>query len=113
MAHFAELDKDNVVLRVLVISDEHEQDGEQWCKATFGGVAWKQTSYNARIRKNYATVGGTYDPQRDAFIPVKVFPSWVLDEQTCNWVAPVPQPTEPGRWMWDEETQSWVNREAE
>ena len=88
MAHFAELDQNNIVLRVIVVPDEHEADGENWCNNLLGG-GWKQTSYNATIRKNYAGIGYTYDSARDAFIPPQPHPSWVLDEQTCRWQSPV------------------------
>lgn len=93
MAHFAELDDQNIVLRVIVVhnnelldnSVESEAKGIAFCKALFGGN-WKQTSYNANIRKNYAGIGFTYDSARDAFIPPKPGDSWVLNEDTCQWV---------------------------
>lgn len=87
MAHFAELDESSVVLRVIVVSDEHEADGEEWCARTFGG-RWKQTSYTGRIRKNYAGQGYTYDAGRDAFIPPKPSDTAVLNEETCRWEEP-------------------------
>lgn len=107
MAHFAELDDNNLVVRVLVIGDEHEANGEQWCSETFGG-RWKQTSYTGKIRKNFASVGYTYDHERDAFIPPKHFASWVLNEETCLWEPPVPMPTDGQRYVWDENTNGWV-----
>jgi hypothetical protein len=74
-----------------------------------GGYSnWKQTSYNGRIRKNYAGIGYTYDSARDAFIPPKPFASWVLNEDTCQWGAPVAMPTDGQRYYWDEATTSWV-----
>ena len=88
MAHFAELDQTNIVLRVIVVPNDHEAGGESWCNNLLGG-SWKQTSYNATIRKNYAGIGYTYDSARDAFIPPQPHPSWVLDEQTCQWQSPV------------------------
>jgi hypothetical protein len=103
MAHFAEIGLDNVVLRVIVVSNnelldgnhtEQESKGADFCRNLFGGT-WVQTSYNGTIRKNYAGVGYTYDSTRDAFIPPKPFDDWVLDEQTCQWVDPNPNPTEP------------------
>jgi hypothetical protein len=91
---------------------ESEAKGIAFCQSLFGGN-WVQTSYNATFRKNYAGVDFTYDAQRDAFIPPKPFPSWVLDEDTCRWTPPIPYPTdvgtaeEPKRYIWDEETVSW------
>lgn len=122
MAHFAEIGLDNKVLRVIVVHNnelmdengvEQEAKGAEFCRSLFGGV-WVQTSYNATIRKNYAGEGFTYDTQRDAFIPSKPFPSWVLNEATCRWDAPVPYPTDvgtseaPKRYVWNEATTSWV-----
>lgn len=115
MAHFAQLDDQNTVLQVIVIHNnelmdngiESEAKGIAFCQSLFGGN-WVQTSYNGNIRKNYAGTGFTYDSQRNAFIPPKPFPSWVLDEATCRWEAPVPYPTD-GKWYtWDEATQQWV-----
>jgi hypothetical protein len=67
-----------------------------------------QTSYNGNIRKNYAGQGYTFDAQRNAFIPPKPFPSWLLDEDTCRWEAPIPYPTDGERYTWDEAAQSWA-----
>lgn len=107
MAHFAEIDQNNTVLRVIVVHDSFEANGSEWCASTFGGT-WVQTSYNGRIRKNYAGVGFTYDPVRDAFIPPNPgYPSWTLDEATCQWMPPVPRPTD-GMYVWDEAQQGWV-----
>lgn len=115
MAHFAELNDRNVVLRVIVVHNnelldngvESEAKGIAFCQSLFGGN-WKQTSYNGSMRKNYAGVGFTYDPVRDAFIPTQPFPSWILDETTCQWGAPVLYPTDGQHYVWDEATQSWV-----
>jgi hypothetical protein len=96
MAHFAELDNNNIVTRVIVVSNddildkngnESEELGKQFC-LQFGDGPWIQTSYNATFRKNYAGIGSTYDPQRDAFIPKQPRPDWVLDEETCRWRPP-------------------------
>ena len=97
MAYFAELDENNVVLRVISVSneittdqnsEEQEQFGVHFCKNLFGGI-WLQTSFNGRIRKNYAGVGFVYDANRDAFIPPKPQGSgWVLVEETCLWSNP-------------------------
>ena len=121
MAHFAEIGLNNTVLQVIVVHNnelldengvEQEYKGASFCRNLFGGT-WIQTSYNAKIRKNYAGVGFTYDSQRDAFIPPKPFASWVLNEETCQWNAPVPVPADAGtgeppkRYNWDEPTISW------
>jgi len=114
MAHFAELDANNIVLRVIVVHNnelmdngqESEAKGIAFCQSLFGGN-WIQTSYNANIRKNYAGIGYAYDPTRDAFIPPKPFASWLLNEDTCQWQAPVPYPTDGKRYSWDESTLSW------
>ena len=114
MAHFAKLEN-NVVTQVIVVSnqdilDEKGQESEElgiaFCSNLLGGT-WKQTSYNGKIRKNYAGVGYTYDESRDAFIPAKPFASWLLDETTCQWKAPVAMPTDDKRYTWNEETKSW------
>ncbi len=122
MAHFAELDSNNVVLRVIVVGNkdtadasgvEKEHIGSAFCERLFGG-SWKQTSYNGNKRKNYAGIGYTFDATRDAFIPPKPFNSWVLVEETCQWKAPVDMPADAGtgeppkRYTWDEATTSWV-----
>ena len=114
MAHFAKLEN-NVVTQVIVVSNqdildeqgqESEEKGIAFCSNLLGGT-WKQTSYNGNIRKNYAGIGYTYDEGRDAFIPPKPFNSWLLDETTCQWKAPVDYPTDGGRYSWNEETQVW------
>ena len=98
MAHFAEIDDNGVVLRVIVIGNkdtadafgvEKEHIGAAFCERLFGGT-WKQTSYNGNMRKNYAGIGSTYDAARDAFIPPQPDADWVLDEDTCQWVNPNP-----------------------
>ena len=106
MAHFAQIDSSNIVQRVIVVPDSEEANGAAWCANLLGGT-WVQTSYNRRIRKNYAGIGFTYDATRDAFIPPKPYPSWVLNEATCRWEAPVPMPP-GGPWEWDEGAQDWV-----
>lgn len=116
MAHFAEIDENNIVLRVIVVNDleckdengiESEAVGALFCTNLLGGL-WKQTSYNARIRKHYASAGYTFDAGRDAFIPPQPFASWLLNEETCQWEAPVAEPNDDGSYIWDEATQSWV-----
>jgi hypothetical protein len=104
MAHFAEINSDNQVLRVIVVADEHETNGVEWCNNLLGGT-WVQTSYNNRIRKQYAGVGYTYDADADVFVAPQPFPSWTLDSNH-DWQAPTPKPE--GDWMWDESELSWV-----
>lgn len=106
MAHFAKINSSNVVEMVLVVPDSKESEGADYLASLVGGV-WIQTSYNANIRKNFAGIGFSYDEARDAFIPPKEFPSWVLNETTCRWDPPVPYPA-TGRWKWNEPTKSWV-----
>jgi hypothetical protein len=72
------------------------------------GGDWKQTSYNGNIRKNYAGIGYTFDAGRDAFIAPQPFPSWILDEKSCQWESPVPMPTDGKRYQWDESAKAWV-----
>tara|TARA_R110000782_G_scaffold7842_1_gene26002 strand:- start:676 stop:1065 length:390 start_codon:yes stop_codon:yes gene_type:complete len=120
VAYFAELDENNVVLRVVAVSDnelrnnvgqESEELGVEFCNGLLGQGNWLQTSYNGRIRTNFAGVGFTYDADRDAFIPppYENFPSFVLDEDTLTWVNPVPEPTEDrDLYQWSEEDLSWV-----
>jgi hypothetical protein len=116
MAHFAKLDENNVVLEVhcvhnnelLVNGIEVEAVGVVFLINWSGGHPfWKQTSYNGNIRKNYAGVGFTYDPSRDAFIPPKPYNSWTLNEDTCLWQPPVAQPVDDNMYEWDEESLSW------
>jgi hypothetical protein len=122
MAHYAELDSNNVVKQVIVVSnadtstaqgEEKESIGIAFCERLLGGT-WIKTSYNAKIRKNYAGIGYTYDKNRDAFIPPKPYASWVLNESTCLWDAPVALPSDAGTgeppkmYTWDETTTNWV-----
>jgi hypothetical protein len=121
MAHFAELGENNVVLRVIVVanSDTADENGNEveaigttFCRNLLGGT-WKQTSYNGNFRKNYAGIGYTYDSQRDAFIPPKPFNSWLLNETSCNWEAPVALPQDAGTgdppkfYTWNEDILNW------
>jgi hypothetical protein len=116
MAHFAKLDKYNVVTEVVVVNNEEllvngvesEEKGIVFLTLWSNGYyKWRQTSYNRSFRKNYAGVGYTYDEIRDAFILPKPFPSWVLNEDTCEWKAPVPLPDDGNSYQWNEETQSY------
>jgi len=106
MAHFAELDADNVVTRVIVVGNqdclddlgqESEAVGIAFCQSLLGlDTRWVQTSYNGSIRKNYAGMGYTYDEQRDAFISPQPDPSWTFDEESCTWIPPVPPDAQEG-----------------
>ena len=109
MAHFAEIDNNNVVLRVLVTdnNDPNGDEGYQWLLDNLGGT-WVKTSYNGNIRKNFAGIGYTYDEARDAFIPPKVFNSWIINEDTCLWEPPVAYPTDGAVYIWDESSIGWL-----
>ena len=118
MAHFAEVDSNNVVVRVLVVGDDQEERGQEFLANDLGlGGTWLKTSYNTQggvhtlggtpFRKNYAGIGYTYDSVRDAFIPPKPFNSWTLDEETCLWEAPVAYPSDGKLYTWDEENTQW------
>ena len=116
MAHWAELDENNIVTRVLVGSNEDPDEGYQWLIDNLGGT-WVKTSYNTQggvhslggtpLRKNYAGIGYSYDADRDAFIPPKPFNSWLLNEDTCLWEAPTPYPTDGEMYRWVEEDLNW------
>ena len=117
MAHFAEVDSNNVVLRVLVVGNDQEERGQEFLANDLGlGGAWLKTSYNTQggvhtlggtpFRKNYAGIGYTYDAGKDAFIPPKPFNSWTLDEETCLWKAPIAYPSS-GTYLWNESLQNW------
>jgi hypothetical protein len=122
MAHYAQLDDQNTVINVLVVANsqitnpqgqEDEKLGIGFLRQLFGhDTSWAQTSYNGNFRKNYAGIGYTYDATRDAFIPPQPYPSWVLDEDICQWRAPVPMPEEGGPYVWDERTLSWQASQA-
>jgi hypothetical protein len=113
MAHYAFIDDNNIVTQVIVGRNEDEvvdgiSDWETYYADVYGQRCVR-TSYNANIRKNYAGIGFTYDEGRDAFVPPKPFESWVLNEDTCRWEAPVPMPE--GNCYWDEATRQWVVEE--
>jgi hypothetical protein len=116
MAHFAQLNEENLVTQVIVVANqdtadqdgvENEAIGIEFCTNLLGG-RWVQTSYNANIRKNYAGIGYKYDATLDAFIPPQPFESWTLNEETAQWESPTPYPDDGKRYSWDEETTSWV-----
>lgn len=107
MSHWAEIDENNVVLRVVVCdnNDPNGDEGYQWLIDNLGG-RWIKTSYNNNIRKQYAGVGYSYDPVADVFIVPQPFPSWVLNENH-DWVSPIPYPEDGENYVWNEETVSW------
>lgn len=106
MAHFAEINKNNKVLRVVVTDNNAPNEGHDWLVKNLGGK-WIKTSYNNNIRKQFAGVGFTYDPAADVFIAPQPFPSWSLDENH-DWQAPVPYPESEFTHHWDEDAQEWV-----
>ena len=121
MAHFAQLDENNVVTQVIVVDNkdtsdvngvEKESIGIAFCERLLGGT-WKQTSYNGNLRKNYAGVGYSYNADIDAFVPPKPYASWTLNAETAQWDPPTPYPEdvgtpeEPKSYTWNEETQEW------
>ena len=107
MSHFAELDENNIVLRVLVGDNNAPNEGYDWFVENLGG-RWVQTSYNANFRKNFAGVGYYYNEELDAFVPPKPFQSWILNEEACYWEAPVPRPEDGKIYNWNEETLTWI-----
>lgn len=115
MAHFAELDTNNVVLRVIVVSNddckdasgnESEAVGVSFCERLLGG-RWIQTSYNHNFRKQYAGIGFTYDAKADEFVAPKPYPSWKLDKKN-DWQPPVPRPKSDDPYFWSEDDLAWV-----
>lgn len=106
MSHFAELDQNNIVTRVLVGNNDFSNEGYDWFVENLGG-RWVQTSYNGTIRKNFAGIGFTYDEELDAFIPPQPFDSWTLNEETCHWEPPVEYPQDGKMYNWNEETTNW------
>jgi hypothetical protein len=109
MAHFAELDQNNIVLRVLVVPDSQEHRGQDFLAMDLGlGGTWVQTSYNRNIRGNFAGVGFSYLAEQDLFMPPKPFDSWLLDAENATWVAPLPYPDDGLFYAWDEQALIWV-----
>ena len=107
MAHFAQIDEDNIVTQVLVVPNNAEDRGQDYLANDLAlGGTWIQTSYNNRIRKNYAGVGFTYDPINDWFVAPQPYPSWSLDEN-AQWQAPVAYPTDGVMYQWNEEIKDW------
>ena len=117
MAHFAKLGVGNIIETVHVVSNDiatTEQAGVDFLNNLYGTRdVWKQTSYNGNIRKNFAGVGYSYDQTRDAFIPKKPFNSWILNEDTCLWEAPVAMPEDDNKYTWNESIKNWelINNE--
>jgi hypothetical protein len=111
MAHFAKLGTGNIVEQVIVVSNDiaiTEKAGVDFINKLYNTRdVWKQTSYNNNIRKNFAGIGYHYDQTRDAFIPPKPFNSWILNEDTCLWNAPVAYPTDGNRYNWNETNLTW------
>lgn len=116
MAHFAKLDDNNIVLAVHVVNNdvitvdgvESEQAGIDFLSNLHGHSSWKQTSYNGSFRKNFAGIGYSYDSVRNAFVPQQPWSSWILDEETCQWKAPIPYPTDGKMYGWFEPNKEWI-----
>lgn len=117
MAHFAQINENNIVVQVITAGNEYELTGEE-LYTNMTGKVWKRTSYNTHggihtqggtpYRKNYAGIGYTYDEVRDAFIPPKPFASWVLNESSCLWEAPIPYPEDGNVYVWSEAQLQWI-----
>lgn len=116
MAHWAEIDENSRVIRVIVTSNDDTNEGHDWLVENLGGN-WIKTSYNTHggvhndggtpFRKNFAATGYTYDEEKDAFIPPKKYESWSLNEETCLWEPPAAYPEDGQRYVWNEDTLSW------
>lgn len=109
MAHFAQIDENNIAIQVLVTdnNDINGDEGYQWLVNNLGGT-WIKTSYNGNIRKNFAGVGFYYSEELDAFIPPKPYESWILDEVTATWTPPIERPDSTASYDWNEQEQSWI-----
>lgn len=121
MANYAKLDENNVVIDMIYVDDNHEdgQEGEQWVNKNFPG-RWIKASFHTMrgehskgktpLRKNFPAPGDYYDEERDAFVKPKPFESWILDEQTCDWIAPIPRPPQGEHYLvyWDETFKRWM-----
>lgn len=117
MAHFAKIDENNIVQEIIVISNddcqnlnfpESETIGQNFIASIGLTGTWKQTSYNSTFRKRYAGIGDKYDESRDAFIIPQPYQSWVLNETTCLWDAPIEKPNDDKTYVWNEQSQSWI-----
>jgi len=122
MAHWAEIDDDNIVTRVVVTSNNEPDEGKSFVNSL--GGRWLKTSYNTMnnqhvlggipLRGNFASIGYSYDENLDAFIPPKSFDSWIFSEETISWYAPIPEPEDDTKkYFWDEESVSWIAEELE
>jgi hypothetical protein len=118
MAHFAQIDENNIVIRVIVVADsdcnggqypESDPIGAEFCNKLLGGV-WKQTSYNSNFRKRYAGIGFSFDAEKDMFIARQPYPSWTLNDEG-DWQAPVEMPDDGKFYQWDEELLMWLEIE--
>ena len=108
MAHFAKIDENNIVVDVLVVPNEEEHRGEEYLNEIGFTGRWIQTSYNRRIRKNYAGVGYSYNEELDVFLPPKIFESWILNSELIEWVPPIDIPNDPNFiYNWNEENNNW------
>ena len=116
MAHFAQLDENNTVLQVIVVADEDTKDGDYeseavgiaFCKSLCGSdTNWKQTSYNSKIRANYAGIGYTYSEDLDAFIPPCDYQGWKFNQELCKWEVPVPYPSDGKQYYWNNIICNW------
>jgi hypothetical protein len=116
MASFAKIGLNNKVIEVLSVHNnelkdsngvEQEANGIDFLTKLTGYPLWKQTSYNGNFRKNHAGIGYTYDEDRDAFIPKKPYQSWILNEDTCRWDAPVVKPDNGQKYIWNETIKNW------
>ena len=117
MAHFAKIDENNIVQQIIVVDNENcgnldfpesEPIGQNFINSIGLEGNWKQTSYNSTFRKRYAGLDDVYDESRDTFLPIKVYASWILNEDTCLWEPPVERPNDGKSYMWDEETINWI-----
>lgn len=118
MAHFAELDENNIVTRVIVVHNNEVQNlpfpeseplGVEFCKSLYGkNTRWVQTSYNYNFRRMYAGIGCYYDSNLDIFVEIKPYPSWLYNASEGFWYPPVPKPQDGSVYYWDEDTRSWV-----
>lgn len=116
MAHFAQIDKNNIVQQIIVVANsdcgnlefpDSESIGQDFLKSIRLNGTWKQTSYSGSFRKNYAGIEYSYDESRDSFIPIKPYDSWILNETSCRWESPIPIPNQESMFVWDEENQRW------
>jgi hypothetical protein len=118
MAHFAQLNENNIVIKVIVVHNnelldngsESEEKGIEFCKSLYGNdTTWKQTSYNGSFRKTMAGVGFLYNQLRDAFLEPRPYTSWVLNNETYTWQPPIPYPDDGNLYCWDDYTNNWVD----